>query len=51
MKTREEMIYDFMLALASNSAYYIEDMKMSLVAKGIHAMASELANNYLENLG
>ena len=51
MKTRDEMIYDFMLQLAANPAYYIEDMKMSIVAKGIHAMASELANNYLENLG
>lgn len=47
MKTRDEMAYDFMLALAANPAYYIEDAKMSHVAISIKAMAFELANAYI----
>jgi hypothetical protein len=47
MKTRDEMAYDFMIALAANPAYYVEDTKMHIVAKAIKAMAFELANSYI----
>jgi hypothetical protein len=47
MKTRDEMAYDFMVALAANPAYYIEDAKMHHAAKSIKAMAFELANAYI----
>jgi hypothetical protein len=50
MKTRQEMIYDFMLQLAANPAYYIEDMKMGILAKGIRVMATELVDSYLEGI-
>lgn len=56
MKTRQEMIYDFMVALASNAEFYkVWDTELpeSVGSFGTHtyAFASELANNYLENLG
>lgn len=51
MKTRQEMIYEFMLALASNPAYYTEGAKMDVASKEIMVMASALANEYLETLG
>jgi hypothetical protein len=51
MKTRQEMIYDFMVALASNPAYYTEGAKMDTASKELYVMASALANEYLENLG
>ena len=55
MKTRQEMIYDFMLALAPSylqiAKEYIKDMEMDIVAKGIRAMAGSFADAYLESLG
>ena len=50
MKTRQEMIYDFMVALASNPAYYTEGAKMQIASKELYVMACALANEYLENL-
>lgn len=54
MKTRHEMIYDFMLALSSNSAFY-KDWEESFDNTGgfgehMQAYAEELADNYLRNL-
>ena len=46
-KTRDEMAYDFMVALAANPAYYIEDAKMNHLAISLKAMAFELANAYV----
>lgn len=55
MKTRQEMIYDFMMALASNAEFYRvwdTDLGDSVGSFGTHtyAFAEELANKYLENL-
>ena len=55
MKTRQEMIYDFMVALASNGDFYRTwdvDLGDSVGSFGSHvqAFAEELANKYLENL-
>lgn len=49
MKTRQEMIYDFMLALASNQAYYTEGAKMDVASKELYVMACALADEYLEH--
>jgi hypothetical protein len=51
MKTRQEMIYDFMVALAANPAYYTEGAKMDTASEELLVMASALANKYLESLG
>lgn len=54
MKTRQEMIYDFMLALASNSKmvpsneYYMTDDTET--AGFIYDLAEHLTNVYLESL-
>ena len=54
MKTRQEMIYDFMVSLSSNSAIFKEwgDDMETLGGYGEHlqALASEMADNYLRNL-
>jgi mannose/cellobiose epimerase-like protein (N-acyl-D-glucosamine 2-epimerase family) len=48
MKTREEMIYDFVLALMANSAICVgsDDDK-----KWIVEYATDFANEYLKRLG
>ena len=54
MKTRQEMIYDFMLALASNSYIYqewsenLEDF--GALSDHVKSIASELTDTYLESL-
>ena len=50
MKTRQELILDFMLAISANPAYYIEDMKMDTVAIGIRTMAAALADAYIDGV-
>jgi hypothetical protein len=57
MKTRQEMIYDFMLALAPNAAVWEqviletqEETSDKEVAEIIFAFASALTDAYLENL-
>jgi hypothetical protein len=46
MKTRQEMIYDFMLALAANS-----DMTEGETVKDIYNFAASLADAYILNQG
>ena len=48
MKTRQELILDFMLALSSNNGFAILDPKENAV--DIYKQAVELTNIYLENL-
>jgi hypothetical protein len=50
MKTRQEMIYDFMLALAANPSMTPEELQPSASAEMICEYASELADKVLENL-
>jgi hypothetical protein len=47
MKTRQELILDFMLALASG-AYTAKDV--AITASLIYRDAAELADQYLENV-
>lgn len=48
MKTRQEMIYDFMVALASNAEMtQAEDER---AASNIYKLAAALADKYLENV-
>jgi hypothetical protein len=54
MKTRQEMIYDFMVSLSSNSAIF-KDWESSIDVVGgygehLQALAAEMADNYLRNL-
>jgi hypothetical protein len=57
MKTRHEMVYDFMVALAGNSdTFHLQysDMpdQQSLEAhQAIYLIASKLADEYLKHLG
>ena len=55
MKTRQELIYDFMLALAGNSEIYKDwveyAQKIGPFAGHIYALANELADEYLRSLG
>ena len=48
MKTRTEMIYDFMLALASNPK--LDSDLISDIADDVYRVAVELADKYLENV-
>jgi hypothetical protein len=50
MKTRQEMIYDFMLALASNPSVIDEDDSIQDASEWVYMLANSLANEYLENL-
>jgi hypothetical protein len=57
MKTRQEMIYDFMIALASNPSVHQQweewDFEPPLAESygdHIQVLASEMADNYLRNL-
>jgi hypothetical protein len=56
MKTRQEMIYDFMLALAPNIDNIYIRMKENAceepvnAAEGVYATAESLADVYLESL-
>lgn len=56
MKTRTEMMYDFMLALSSNSSLvpdFIESRDFAIeheVANTIQKIASELVTKYLESI-
>ena len=54
MKTRQEMIYEFMVALASNpnacdSSYDTDKDFYGDIATRVELMASTLANKFLEN--
>jgi hypothetical protein len=55
MKTRQEMIYDFMLALASDYGKASEEVEFQgeydSFAVGIVEFAKVLADTYLENIG
>jgi len=50
MKTKQEMIYDFMLALASNPAMTPDEFQHHVIAEMIWSQAEKLANEVLENL-
>jgi len=50
MKTRQEMIYDFMLATASNPNVIHEDDSTQEVAEWIYRLAESLVDEYLEKL-
>jgi hypothetical protein len=56
MKTRQEMIYEFMVALAPTYQRIQDDLSsneaidLGEVADVIYAQASSMANSYLENL-
>ena len=50
MKTRQEMIYEFMVALAANSAMTPPELQPHAIAEMIRVQAESLANELLENL-
>jgi hypothetical protein len=58
MKTRQEMIYDFMVALSANPEYItnmfrdpdVDIITGKTVAEAIIYQASHLADTYLENV-
>jgi hypothetical protein len=50
MKNRQEMIYDFMLALSANSDLTPPELQPHVIAEMIYQQASVLADQYLENL-
>ena len=54
MKTRQEMVYDFMLVLASNGGIYKDwdefSEKIGPYADHIKNIADDLANEYLGSL-
>lgn len=54
MKTRQEMIYDFMVALSSNAeifkAWDDEVVVLGSYSNHIKGLAEELADKYLESL-
>jgi len=56
MKTRQEMIYDFMVALAGNSNTYdlihsdMEDIPDLEASEAIYGIAASLADEYLKGL-
>jgi hypothetical protein len=50
MKTKEELIYDFMLALAANPSMTPSELQPEAVADMIHTQAVAMAFQYLENL-
>jgi hypothetical protein len=50
MKTRQEMVYDFMLALAANPAMTPELFEPHAIADMIRAQAESLADEVLEKL-
>ena len=56
MKTRQEMIYDFMVAIASNPDflpnpdYSYPSEIFDAIVKETYDMAAALADKYLENL-
>jgi hypothetical protein len=49
MKTRNEMVYDFMLALASNEVFFGPENTLSMVgvAEEVGLQAQSLADDYL----
>lgn len=55
MKTRQEMMYDFMVAVASNSSVYTEWMEnfedIGDYSEHIKTFSEELADQYLRSLG
>lgn len=53
MKTRQEMVYDFMLALAPNfeQTYAATEEDAFFVASTIKCFAELLADEYLRSLG
>jgi hypothetical protein len=57
MKTRQEMIYDFMIALSSNARVYkewldwgIEPPLAESYGDHVQILAVEMTDNYLRNL-
>lgn len=50
MKTRQELILDFMIALASNPAFIDEDTTYDMMVCEIESFAETLADQYLRNL-
>lgn len=50
MKTRSEMIYDFMLALCANHQFFGDHMTDENCAVAVYEMAAIMADKYLENL-
>ena len=50
MKTRQEMIYDFMVALAANGTMTPPELEPFAIAQMIRVQAENLANEVLENL-
>ena len=58
MKTRQEMIYDFMVALCANSdsmglisANIAEDLNELEAAQVVYLIACDMADQYLRSLG
>ena len=53
MKTRQEMIYDFMVALSGNAEIYAQWEGLDTLgsfATHIRGLAEEMADEYLRNL-
>jgi hypothetical protein len=47
MKTRDELVYDFMLALAANPSMTPAELQPSAIAEMIKVQAESLANELL----
>lgn len=50
MKTRSEMIYDFMVALCTNPQFFADTMPDNVCVESVYAMAARMADKVLENL-
>lgn len=48
MKTRQEMIYEFMLALCANMD--MTDTTDDIATRNVYKLAAAMADRYLENL-
>jgi len=49
MKTRDEVIYEFMLALAANPSMTPAELQPEAIAEAVIAQANALADKVLEN--
>ena len=50
MKTRQEILYDFMVALSSNPSIASSDISPAYSAEAVWELANALTNRYFEGL-
>ena len=51
MKTRTELLLDFMLALSNNEAMTNRDVSDKVIARDIFLLSAELTDKYIEIVG